>query len=339
MIFNNTAQGMTNYNYQQIRELCLQGPRVTTLFNHFETIAAGFKQFPINAILGSPDFLSQDADLKSYHDLLQQNIGTFTKHFCASVPYALEERCRMGLAIFKFAQYLRENSNDYFTYYETSSTDGTDARTMAEYSGGLIRTLTDSPNRANKRNFKQLSRHNYSQFHLGPFVDITPEFITSQPELHFFHNKFDLIHENATFQFYGSEREKQIAYLCRVLKKDGLMLFLEKLNQSDLMDYKQREYIKDKYYKSKYFSDAEIKWKYSNMLEEMEKGQVTLDELIEAIKVHFKYIYLTWNSTNFYKLAASNHESSIEKFVSFLVPQYVPQPFGFEEVIPRRLYP
>lgn len=328
---------MKNYNYQQIRELCLQGPRLTTLLNHFETIAEGAKQFPSNPILGSSDFLSQDAELKSYHDLLQQNIGTFTKHFCASVPYALEERCRMGFAICKLAKILRENSSDYFTYYETSSTDGTDARTMAEYSGGLIRTLTDSPNRANERNFKQLSRHNYSKFHLGSFVDITDEFIKSQPELHLFQNKFDVIHENATFQFYGPEREEQIAYLCRMLKKDGLMLFLEKLDRSDVMEYKKREDIKDKYFKSKYFSDREIKWKRSNMLEEMEKGQVTLDVLVKAINAHFKYIYLVWNSTNFYKLVASNNESSIETFVSLLVPQYVLKPFCFEEVVPRKL--
>ncbi|NET44955.1 hypothetical protein [Okeania sp. SIO2B3] len=90
---------MKKYNYQQIRELCLQSPRLTTLFNHFGTIAEGVKQFPSKAILADLKFLSQDSGLNFYHDLLQQNIETFTKHFCASVPYALEERCRMGLAI------------------------------------------------------------------------------------------------------------------------------------------------------------------------------------------------------------------------------------------------
>ena len=328
---------MLKSDYQQVRDMWLS-PHIKQLYNHFDEIAKGVNQVPKQPVFGNPDYLSQDSELASYHNLLKQNMGTFAQHTCTSIPFILEKRCRMGLTLCRFAKTKQENQ-DYVTFYELGSPDGAEARTMAEYSGGLIRTLTDSPSRMNEIAFYHLSRHNYSKFNFGPYIEITPELLASNQDFKLFNSGFDIIHTNLMFQFVSSEREKQIGYVFRVLKKDGLMIFTEKINHADPEEYKKREAIKDELFKSKYFSHEEIEWKNSSILKDMANGQVDLETLIKAIRKYFKYVYLTWNSTNFYEFIASNDETSIAQYLSQLIPPYIPQPFCFEEKIPRELCP
>jgi hypothetical protein len=310
---------------------------MTSLLQHFEDIAAGNKQIPKRPVVGNLDFLSQSHDLWLFHDLLQKNMGTFYPHYCASIPFILEELCCLGTAICRLAQHRIKDKSDGFTYYEVSAADGTNGRTIAEHSRGLIKTLSDSPNRHNEIDFYKFSRHNYSKFYLGSFVDITPEYLASQSDLHHFKDGFDFIFEQMAFQFYGPERKEQIGYVARLLKEDGLMCFLQKLNQPDVIEYKKREMLKDVQYKSQYFSHEEIEWKRLSMLEDMEQGQVDFDTLVNAIKQYFKYIYLIWNSANFYGFVASNNQSNINKFIELLPTPYIPASFCFEKCLPLQI--
>jgi hypothetical protein len=328
---------MDDIDFVRIRDDALNGPRVTTLMPHFEKIASGLSQAPRKDVVAEPSFLSKSSDYQHYHDIFQRNLGAFYKHLCASIPFFIEQQCRVGVAMQKFAQHRSRTEDRLFTLYETSSADGTNARTVSEYSQGLIRTLTDSPNLANSLNFRNLCRHNYSDIHVGPFVDITPEYLLERFDRPYFHSGFDFIYENTTFQMYGPDRNGQIAYVKRVLKEDGLMILCEKLLHPIHHEYERREAIKDDLFKSKYFTKAEIVQKSSQILEEMEKCQVTLDGLISAISCHFRYAYLIWNSTNFYEIVASNNKSVLQDFLGFLGECYVPYPFLCEENAIRKL--
>jgi len=274
----------------------------------------------------------------AYCELFQKNMGCFYHHYCASVPFILEELCRLGLGICRLAEYLSNYKDDCFTYYATSDADATPARTIADYSQGLIKTLTDSPNLGNKNEFYRLCKPEYSKFYHGYFFDITPEHIASRQDWELYRTGFDFIYTSVTFQFYHTDRLEQIKHLIKLLKKDGLVLFLEKLKQPDIQEYKKREEIKDKYFKSHYFSDEEINFKDSTFLKKgLETGQVDFDTAVSAIKKYFKYVYLIWNNTNFYEFAASNHELIIQKYISFLPEPYVPALFRFEENMVRPL--
>ncbi|NEQ97628.1 MAG: class I SAM-dependent methyltransferase [Cyanothece sp. SIO2G6] len=284
-----------------------------------------------------PDFLNQSPEYQEYHSIFQRNIGTFYQHLCASIPFFIEEQCRLGIALHKLARFRLDCNQQTFTLYETSSADGTNARTLAEYSQGLIKTLTDSPNSANGQNFHRLCQHNYSDIHIGPFVDITPDYLEARDDRPYLKYGFDAIYENTTFQMYGPDRNAQIAYVKRVLKDDGLFIFCEKLMHPDRDEYERREQVKDDLFKSNYFSKSEIAQKSTQILEQMERCQVTLDELISAISCHFKYAYMLWNSTNFYEVAASNCASTLRKFIDSLGRSYVPTPFLCEENIVKVL--
>ena len=318
-----------NYDFEEIKQQLLRGPRVTNLAPVFERIASGLTQRPRKEIYAAPEFLKQNQELADYHDILKRNFGTFLKHGCASIPFLLEELVRIGVAVNKLAK-TTETSNKPFSFYETSSADGTAARTLAEYAAGRIYTLTDSPNEANEIEFKRLCSHSYSQFYKGCFADITPSLIKQR--YGHFSGGFDVIWENTTFQMYGNFRDEQIAYVKRLLKPKGVMIFLEKMNHRDQAEYLRRESIKDTNFKSLYFSNEEISKKKSDIIETMERGQTTIESFTRVAYRHFEHVHLIWNSLNFYHIAASNDVDSIEKFLSFLENPHVPEQFATTEL-------
>jgi hypothetical protein len=235
------------------------------------------------------------------------------------------------VALIEFFQDIQLQGNrQEFSLYEIGGADGTNAITLTECAQGLIVSLSDTPNPANRVSFKRHCKHNYSSIHVGPFVDVTPSFLEKQYVNSSFSRGFDVIYENTTFQMYNKDRSRQIAYTKRVLNSNGIFIFLEKYFHPLIAEYDRRERIKDECFKSKYFTEDQIKSKKEWVLSEMEKGQVTLDEMVNAIKEHFSYVYMIWNSVNFYELAASNSRDHIELFLGKLGESYVPDAFAFE---------
>jgi SAM-dependent methyltransferase len=307
------------------------------LSKHFADISSGAIQVPRTDILPDQEFLSQGDDLKEYCNVYKRNMAPFYKHYCASIPFVFEEQCRIGMALLRMARCLPDEQ--VITFYETDSQDGTSARTLAELASGKVITLTNGLHTVNKKNFEELCRHPFSYFYLGYFCDITPQLIRTLPNSNVFADGFDVIYENVTFQFYDKDRLEQIAHLKKVMKDDGILICLEKLHQIDASEYEKREQVKDERYKSLYFSTTELIWKRSKILSDMKEFQVDYETLISSLKQHFSYVYLLWNSSNFYEMAASNNLQKINDFLSFLPLPFIPKEFNFEGdlIAPRRV--
>ncbi len=313
------------WDFDKIREELLAGPRMTVLMPSFEKIAAGIAQRPRQNIVASPLFLEQHRELEEYHRVFQSNLGAFLRHGCASIPFLLEELVRVGVAIHRLS---REWPSEHLSYYETSSADGTVARTLAEFSHGNVKTLTDSPNSANEIEFSRLCTHAHSHFYNGSFADITPSFVKDRYPM--FRDGFDIIWENTTFQMYGNYRDQQIAYVKRLLKKDGLMIFLEKMNHPCPNEYARRERIKDDLFKSRYFTAEEIARKRVDIIDIMERGQVTLDSFTKSAMEQFKHVHVLWNSLNFYHVVATDSADTLAAFISKLEAPFIPSEFDCE---------
>lgn len=319
----------SGFDFEKTRQKLLNGPRVTSLLSTFEKIAAGEVQVPRTPVVAAKDFLNDDKERIAFHEVLQKNLGTFLRHGCASIPHLFEELVRVGIAINKLAQTKSSEGSPFFFFYETSSADGTFARTVAEIAAGRILTLTDSPNEANEAEFNRLRRHDYSTFFKGCFAEVTPALLAGRyPHLK---EGFDFIWENTTFQMYGAYRDEQIAYVKRLLKPSGVMLFLEKMNHADSCEYDRREIIKDRDFKARYFTEAQIAGKRRDIIETMERGQVELGEFVKTASEQFAHVHLIWNSSNFCHIAASNDARSMGLFLSHLGDPYVPEPFGAEK--------
>lgn len=306
-----------------------KSPRLNELYDHFERIANGSTQVPYKVPKTNKTYLRKDCDYIRHEKIFKKNLCTFLKHGISSIPYLAEEFLRVDKALLDYANFKGSTQEAPLTYWETSSADGTRARTLAEYTSGKYITLTDSPNLGNKEAFDNSPYHPNSFFYHGVFIDICPKFLKSQTFHPAFKDGFDVIWENTTFQMYGNNRVEQIGYISQCLKPDGLLLLFEKLNANNTDDYLKMEKIKDKF-KAKYFKLDQIKKKKENILNTMENGQVTKLQLIEATSKYYEYGALIWNSANFYEIVASNSKENIEHFLNLLHKPYVPKKFILE---------
>lgn len=325
-------------DYAGIRTRMLQGPRLNSLLEAFERIASGRAQVPHRCAEASPEFLAGSVEYRRHDRVFRGCLATFYRHGCASIPFEIEELARVDVALHRLALRRGASADAPLTYWETSSADGTRGRTLAEYAGGRFLTLTDSPSQANRTEFERSAPHPRAYFYHGPWVDISPEFLAYQSLHPAFRGGFDVIWENTTFQMYGSDRSEQVAYVKRVLKAGGLVLFFEKMNHPDRVRYERAEHVKDHLFKARYFHPRDVRSKREEILAVMEAGQVTLDELVEAARVHFLCGALIWNSTNFYEVVATDSREALEDFLSDLPEPYVPDAFAFEHPMVRRLW-
>lgn len=304
---------------------------------HFDQLIKGEIQLPRQP-LDSTLFSSEtDPQLRRFHDLMLAEMGGLFSHALASIPYLLEQYSRSGVALSKMVKQNVLNRSQAYTCYTLDGFDGTFARTLVELNRGRIKTLTNSPNPANESWFRRYANPSYSNFHSGPFIEVTPALIQSQAQHRAYHSGFDYIYEVVSFQFYDKNRASQIAHTKQLLKEDGILLLLEKLTQPNIEDYDLRERIKDSSFKKRYFNNEEIEWKRKFMLNTMQNGQIDFDSTLAAIRQHFKFVYLTWNSTNFYEFAASNDQNHLEQYIRELGPPFVPKEFCFESPTVRRL--
>ena len=311
------------FDYKKFYEEASKSPRLTTLYNKFESISEGLEQRPITIPKVDDAYLNLDSDFKRHDEIFNKNVRIFLKHGVSSIPYLTEEYIRVDKALLEYAKYKNATKENPLAYWETSSADGSRGRSLAEFCDGRIITLTDSPNLGNMNEFNNSPRHDYSYFYRGGFIDINPEFLQKQEYNEHFKNGFDIIWENTTFQMYGDNRWEQIAFLKQELKKDGIVIFFEKMNNENIDKYIEMEKTKDEF-KNKYFNTEQILQKKANILNTMEKGQVTLKEFKNAAEEQFKYGIVIWNSTNFYEILASDSLDNIKLFLDNLKQAYVP---------------
>ncbi|MCR6477338.1 class I SAM-dependent methyltransferase [Variovorax sp. ZS18.2.2] len=304
---------------------------------YFDDLATGKTQVPRQSVRTRiPDRIA-DSEVLKYHDLVVERAGPLFTHFLASVPCILEEMSRVGVALERLVQSSHDAPKRVFGFYEVDAFDGTNGRALATYSQGKIKTLTSSPNQANQQHFDRFADPERSQFCPQSFLRIDAGVLREETSFPEFREGFDFIYETAAFQFYGQDREQQIGHVSKLLKPDGLIFFLEKLNHPDQAVYELRERAKDDLHKLHYFTPEEVAWKRNQMLTQMHNGQVEFDVLLRAIRSQFAHVYLLWNSTNFYEFVASNDADRIARFVSILGLPAIPAEFCFEADLPRKL--
>lgn len=299
------------------------------LSDHFHCLATGTSQVPARSLRSHLRAQISDPHVLDYHDRLIKGAGPLFLHFLASVPYILEELCRIGVALTRLAQNSVRADRRSFSIFEVDGFDGSNGRAMAEHSGGLIRSFTSSPNCANQIAFDKHADPALSQFYPQSFYKVNPALLRSE-RYKSFSGGFDFIYEMAAFQFYTRDRHRQIAHIQHLVKADGLVFFLEKLNHSDPQEYLRREQIKDEVFKARYFSKEEIRWKKKQMLEQMQNGQVDFDEMVSALSARFNHVELLWSSSNFCEFVASNSSEQMNLFLSYLGPVIQPDDFRFE---------
>lgn len=232
----------------------------------------------------------------------------------------------MAHAILRYADL---NTGD-ISLYSLGTAEGTMARTLSELSHGRIKSLSCSPNEENYKCFMAYGEPPHAHFFQGPFHRLTREYLGSVEKLEQFAAGFDFILEDTTFQMYSANRGSQIEFVARHLKSDGIFLFLEKFRATDQSDYEGREFQKDFGFKTRYFGVEDIKRKREQVLSTMNTCEVTLPQMATAVYADFKHCAVTWNSGNFYGLAASNSKENLQRYLSQMVHPAIPKEYEYE---------
>ncbi len=129
---------------------------------------------------------------------------------------------------------------------------------------------------------------------------------------------------------YSPNRLKQIEFVTHHLKEGGIFVFVEKFRAIEENDYQRREYQKDYGFKARYFPQDEIEKKKTAVLKTMFNNEVTLAEMSRAVRAQFDHCVMTWNSGNFYSLAASNSKENLDLYVSQMAAPAIPLEYVYE---------
>jgi tRNA (cmo5U34)-methyltransferase len=307
-------------------------PRINELAQRFEDLASGREEVPLIIPVEEIELFKGDYYAQKFSESHNLCIGPMMRHAYASIPYIREETIRIGSAICLLNTQLVDLGLHPLIILQIDGAEGTLMRSLSKHSEGSIQTLNTSPTVANKIEFDRLPVEG-SHFWFGSHTDITPELLRMHIGLKPFRRGFDIIIETLGFQMYGSNRTEQIGFIAQNLKPGGILILIEKFNSSQSFEeYLKREQKKDKDFKAKFFNASQIQHKKDTILPAMQPGQVTKEELAQAVREHFDYAVQTWNSCNFSTVIASNDKGILKNFLSCFLKPAIPDSFSYESV-------
>jgi len=308
-------------------------PRLTAFADFFERTAGGIGGMPD---IGRPEpdmaFLDDDLDCQVFWDTHRRLWGHFDNHYFASIPFRLEEECRLGAAMLAYGLHVWARTRRAATIYTLGAGEGTFVRALARLGDGRLKTLCCSPTEANKTSFYERRASDDAHFFLGPFFDLTEQRLGADQQLGAFRDGFDVLLEDTTFQMYGPDRDNQLAFIAPRIRPGGVLIQIQKLANKDVGEYNRRELQKDISFKSRFFSSEQIQSKKREILKTMQQCEVDLDATKASLKGHFRYSLVTWNSGNFYTIVSSNSLQSLELMVESMVPPGTPPSFCYEQL-------
>lgn len=122
--------------------------------------------------------------------------------------------------------------------------------------------------------------------------------------------EFDVIVESLGFQFFTQERRK---YVKDIMTHSKDVVFIEKFKTEDLLEWNTNESLKDRFHKSKYFTDKQIEDKKRDVLVDMgeylayyDTFEVILDEFLTLTGDKAKMFYHAGNFRGYTTLPARN---------------------------------
>lgn len=313
------------FDLDQFNVECDHGARINAMAEFFSSTAAGRSGMPALRPVSDDRLLRQDSLMRQLAVLHSNRQGFFDLHYHASIPYRLEEELRMAYAIFMYAI----ERPDPLSLYTMGTAEGTMARVLAELASGRIKSLSCSASEANLASFMAHGEPAHAQFFLGPFHHLTKAKLAADPKLANFGAGFDIVLEDTTFQMYSPNRAGQIEFLSQHLAEDGILLLLEKFKSSGEDAYLRREQQKDFGFKARYFSSEQLASKAATVLGPMHHNEVTISEIADTLQSRFRHCLVTWNSGNFYGLAASNSWSNLVRYMSAMQEPAIPREYVY----------
>lgn len=264
---------------------------------------------------------SGKGDLFDYHVEYMSHKGMFDDHIAMSIPGYRDHQYIIGNALIR-------TFDQPATMLDIGASEGTQAKTITSLSGGKISTVSLDPNPSMRDSFNSISKVPGATYAMEAFGFMPDDTGTAWQDgnetINWFdpgEQKFDIIQESMVFQFITSDRRQQIARVRDLLTDDGIAIIQEKVFTPW---WDRNEQQKNKNFKSRYFSAADLDAKSAEVLEGMNKNMVSQGELESILRDNFKYVEQVWDSGNFKGYAASNSQERIGKFMDNLHDTWTP---------------
>ncbi len=117
-----------------------RAPRLNEFADFFERTASGLEGAPdYGAPAAEYDLLQFDLDCLIYADTHRRLWGKFEQHYFASIPFRLEEECRLAAAAFRFCLRAWARENRAATLYTLGAGAGSLSRSLAKLGDGRIK--------------------------------------------------------------------------------------------------------------------------------------------------------------------------------------------------------
>jgi tRNA (cmo5U34)-methyltransferase len=121
------------------------GPRTTHLLPVFGSIALGKSGRPDIAQVTLDETLAEDAQVREFYGYLRGKTENFQHHAHASIPFILEEHCRLGAAICALAEEHVVERRRPLRLWSLGSAEAPMARAVASRCCAAARTRRTSP--------------------------------------------------------------------------------------------------------------------------------------------------------------------------------------------------
>lgn len=266
--------------------------------------------------------MSDGLEFKDFFTQMSKEHGTFEDHISKSIPGYAE------LSL-KTAQFVSQFVGSGQRVLDIGSSEGYWGDVVASGTRAAIFSLDPNFEMWEKWNNKpyrnDMVNHHFAQAAFGDgFLDGIEWIGGFSPAI-----DFNVIRESMTFKFLSSDRDMQYGLVKDWLTSDGLFITNSKcLLPEHPGEYELYEYLKDNY-KRQFFTEEQLTKKATEVLPNMGKYMVSVEQTVCALKKHFTFVTEYWVSGNFHGFLASNDLETITKAL-IRIPE-------FKEVISGRV--
>lgn len=116
----------------------------------------------------------------------------------------------------------------------------------------------------------------------------------------------DIVTEILGFQFFTKDRLPQVLRVKNMLSPKGIAIFVEKFSNHNADIWERNEELKDKLWKSKFFTPEEIAAKKKNVLQDMGEYCYEYGEFAELLNDNFAHVVKIYHAGNFAGYACSD---------------------------------
>ena len=110
-----------------------EGARLTSLSGEFEKLASGMTGVPsVDEVLPDFQLFDTNADILQFYRSYRNYCGKFNLHFLTSIPYILEEECRLGSALLRYLLNQNNLKKRTVTLQTIGNAEGVIARTITK---------------------------------------------------------------------------------------------------------------------------------------------------------------------------------------------------------------